>query len=806
MRKLALLLVLFVITEGIAKSQKSGETQKLIQLSEKFIAEENYSEAIKICDKLIEDGNKSEENHFNLGICKFNTADYLSAKSYFDIIINNFKTTQKKTNYTLTSYYYKVQTLHKLYLFDEELALIEELEKLGVDKKMQNQLVLSKKTAENAKDIYATLTPIVVTRLAILNSEFDDHTPIPSYDGMKLFFTSKRTGSTGGDILSDENKLYEDIWLWDKNKGLSKKPVNIGNTVNTPEHDATCGLSPDGNTLFIYKSGKKNPGDIWKSNYVDSAWSMPEILNENINNKKSSERHISITSEGNKIYFSSERKGGKGQRDIWESEKVDSVNWKKPVNININTPFDEEAPYILPDGKSMYFSSKGYNTMGGYDIFKVSRKDDNTWDEPQNVGFPINTVEDDVFYFPMKDEKIAYFTRKNQGQSDIYKVFIWGETEKYLMVEGIVYNIENKTNDISLENTDLKDSTYFVPKDATVSVIDIRGNVFTDIYDLNSGLGDYKFVVIPEKKYKIEYDAPNHIFDTKDIYSDKEYADNRLKYNSKLVKIISGETYKSKKLYFSPNELTIKDFNLKEIELIANALKEYPELTVNFSNSDYLTENKNPVSNQIKNSAVELIKKLGIDETRIFTDLSPDSIENNVLQYTIFDKISVQNAIAEKANRLNQDYVSKIKDVTFTAENILFEFAQNTVKIDANPELNKLAEYLTKNPESVIQITAYADAVGNTDFNKKLSEKRALMIQNYLISKGVGKNQTTIRGSGEENPLTLNMINGQWNENSKRFNRRAEFKVIKQGTQTIKIVQFQNIPEEYKNPNYNSEY
>jgi outer membrane protein OmpA-like peptidoglycan-associated protein len=273
-----------------------------------------------------------------------------------------------------------------------------------------------------------------------------------------------------------------------------------------------------------------------------------------------------------------------------------------------------------------------------------------------------------------------------------------------------------------------------------------------------------------------------------------------------LVKIKSGETYKSKKLYFSPNDLTIKDFNLKEIELIANALKEYPELTVNFSNSDYFTENKNPVSNQIKNSAVELIKKLGIDETRIFTDLSPDSIENNVLQYTIFDKISVQNAIAEKAKRLNQDYVSKIKDVTFTAENILFEFAQNTVKIDANPELNKLAEYLTKNPESVIQITAYADAVGNTDFNKKLSEKRALMIQNYLISKGVGKNQTTIRGSGEENPLTLNMINGQWNENSKRFNRRAEFKVIKQGTQTIKIVQFQNIPEEYKNPNYNSEY
>ncbi len=820
-----------------------AQTEKELKKTEKqaydYIANRKFSEATPLYKQLTKANPENEEYRFFLGVSYLGSANENDALTEFSSIISKFETSKEETAYTRPAYYYSGTAYHNLYLFDQAIESYKKLEQFELDKEGKKELDQAIKKSEDAKAIFMDFKPLIVTRLAVLNSPSDDHTPIPTADNMKIFFTSKREGGTGNGKLSPEGKQYEDIWIWDKNKGLMSKPYNIGAPINTADHEATCGLSVDGKTLFIYKSSDKYAGDIFVSHLIDTTWTTPEKLSKNINKKRTVERHAALSPDGKKLYFSTNRKKGKGGRDIWVSELQSDSTWGKATLVPvINTEKDEESPFLLPDGKTMYFSSKGFNGMGGYDIFKTVMDDNGVWSEPVNIGFPINTTGDDVFYFPLADEKTAYFTRRRGGKADIFKANLYGPQDEVIIISGLVkdnksytkiYGVESQSNDTiyydnryflksqpvtaindsiiiaSLDGSEVTDSISFVPDNEDIKVLDVKTGNYTDIYKTNSYLGDYKFMLLHGKNFKIFYDAPDHVFDTYNVYGEEAPTHQNLVYNAILHRITTGETEKYKETPFAENSADFNDFTKTELDLIADAMNQYPELVVNFSTEDYMKESDN-LSETRKQKAVDYLLNKGIAKERIYVDLSPRDISDNTLEYTIFDTESVKTAVEDKKKRIEDNKIVVPTDYIVTIENVYFEFNKFEMRVSPNESLNKLAEYMKRNSSAKIEVVGYTDAVGSDSYNIKLSNKRAKTVEAYLKEQGVTAEQISFKAYGEKNPVALNKKDGAWFEESKQYNRRVEFRILEQGQPKLIIKQNTKVPEQYKDSKYDLNY
>ncbi|MCF6366137.1 MAG: OmpA family protein [Bacteroidales bacterium] len=782
MKKILLLFISLALFFNSSDAQtKRSKNKKLIAAQDLF-ANYRYKGAKKLYSELLKSEKGNLEYNFYTGICELYTDEEDKAMEHFDFIINDYKKSKKESDYTKAAVFYKAKVYHNLYQFDEEVETLKTLSSFALSDNEKKEMETSINNADFAKQLFFDFKPIIVTRLDILNSGYDDHTPVPTANGSKLYFTSKRPGGISGEAISEEGKYFEDIWSWEENS----EPVNIGLPVNTKEHDATGGLSLDGKIIFIYKSSEDRLGDIYTSTLENNSWTEPKKLGKNINKRKSTERHVALSPDGKTLYFSSDRKDGKGGRDIWVSNLKDDGTWGEPSNININTKADEESPYMLSDGMTFYFSSKGHKGMGGYDIFKCMLQNDGTFSEPVNVGFPINTVEDDVFFFPLSDEQTAYFTRRKSDNAEIFKTIF---PDNSLIVES---EVKGKEIDKDL---------YPIDK-GEVTVIDINSEEHPDAYTLNLEKGKYKTVVVQDKNYKFYYESPDYVFDTENITTEDMLGVEKIEKNPILVKIEEGKTVKFKNTGFDENSSDFNDYTRTELDLIAENLNKYENLVVNFSTEDY-TKTADELSKERKNKAVDYIKSKGIDSDRIYTDLSSRDIPNNTIEYTIYDILSVKKAIEDKEKRKE---VTEPEDYIVEIENVYFNFDKSKLQVTSNDKLDLLAKYLADNSNAKIEIIGYTDAVGSSAYNNKLSAKRAKTVKAYLTEKGAAENQVITSAYGEDNPVTVNKKNGKYFEESKKYNRRVEFRILSQGKPNLKIIQFKNIPEEYKDTEHNSNY
>ena len=197
---------------------------------------------------------------------------------------------------------------------------------------------------------------------------------------------------------------YEDVFISYKEEEGWSKPKNIGPVINSHGHDAAIGLSPDGQTLYLYRSDSVKWGNIFACRLNGEIWESPMKLKAPINSKNW-EGSCSINADNNILFFVSNRPEGFGGKDIYMIRKLPNGEWAAPKNLGptINTPEDEDAPFIHVDGQTLYFSSKGHKSMGGYDIFKTTYNEGG-WSTPTNIGYPINTAEDDRFFVLSPDE------------------------------------------------------------------------------------------------------------------------------------------------------------------------------------------------------------------------------------------------------------------------------------------------------------------------------------------------------------------------------------------------------------------
>lgn len=284
----------------------------------------------------------------------------------------------------------------------------------------------------NAKEIISRPTQYSIESIGEeINSIWPDYAPVISEDGSVMIFTSRRQeGNTSGDVDSD-NFYFEEIYISRKVGGKWSPAENIGAPINTAYHDANIALSSDGNRLYVYKDTGR--GDIYYSDLVDGKWSKPKFLSNRINSSVYAENSISETSSPGVVIYSSDRPGGEGGIDLYYCVTDSKGNWYKSKSLGdvINTKYDEDSPFLDYDGKTLYFSSSGHKGYGGYDVFKsVYDSTSSQWSKPENLGYPVNTPDNELFFHPTKGGRTAYFASIREGGlgfTDIFMVHFHGD-------------------------------------------------------------------------------------------------------------------------------------------------------------------------------------------------------------------------------------------------------------------------------------------------------------------------------------------------------------------------------------------
>ncbi|MBN4061738.1 OmpA family protein [Bacteroidales bacterium AH-315-I05] len=365
----------------------------------------------------------------SIGICYLNMSKPIFAITYLGRAIELATTTDPDLIFFLgKAYQQNYEWDRAIYQYNKNLNQLEMYGSQMKDYEENRQFVLKKINECNyGKELEKKPVEIKIINMGEkINSEQDDYCPLISADESIMLFTSRRAGTTGGNLLPGTDFYFEDIYYSEKNGEGWTEAKNIGQPVNTNTNDATVGLSPDGQRMFVFKDDNNN-GNVYECVLEGNTWSKPKKLNNNINSKHN-EPSACYTYDGNTIIFVSDMPGGKGKKDIYWAKKDKKGQWDDPENLGptINTKYNEDGIYMHPDGKTLYFSSEGHQGIGGYDIFKSEyNAESKSWSKPENLGFPLNTPLNDIFFVLSANGQHGYYTSVQpggMGRKDIYLV------------------------------------------------------------------------------------------------------------------------------------------------------------------------------------------------------------------------------------------------------------------------------------------------------------------------------------------------------------------------------------------------
>jgi len=418
-----------------------------------------------------------------------------------------------------------------------------------------------------AKELVANPVKVRIENMGKgLNSPYADYSPVLTADQSIMIFTTRRPESTGG--LTDSSKYFEDIFISYRQDSTWSIAQSIGKPINTDGNEASVGISPDGQEILIYKDDNGD-GNIYSTTLNGDTWSTPIKLNENINSKYW-EPSAFISADGHTIYFVSDRPGGFGGRDIYTSEKSDNGDWGKAKNMGsiINTKYDEEAPFIHPDGVTLFFSSNGHKTMGGFDIFYSSLAYNGTkWLKPVNVGYPVNSPEDDVFYVVSPDKTKAYYSSFKEGG--------YGEKDNFMITF-----LDQKQAPLTVLKGVVKEANGSIPQEILITVTDNETGNIVGVYKTNSKTGQYLFVLTPGKNYNISYEAEGFLFysENRDIALKTNYYE--IFKAIQLPPIIIGSKITLNNIFFDFDKATLRKTSTVELKNILKLMNKYPKISI----------------------------------------------------------------------------------------------------------------------------------------------------------------------------------------------------------------------------------
>lgn len=456
----------------------------------------NYIDALVVYKKLIEKEPKNPEYKLKAGICIiYQARDKKEAIPLLE--------SAAESSIDPDALYYLGQAYH--FTLDLDKAL-ETYKKYKAQNKGNflgdiDRLI---EMAENAKKIIPAPVDVTFENLGDnINTEYPDYYPFVTPDESMLVFTSRRRGVVGN-AREFDGHYSSDIFISKVVNGDFEKAKGAGLFVNTEYDDQAVGLSYDGQMLFIYLDNIKEYGDIYQATASKGKFRNKEKFSEAINSKEF-ESAATISADGNTLFFASSRAGGLGGKDIYMTRKLPTGDWAQPQNLGptINTPYDEDFPNLFYDGSTLYFSSKGHNSIGGYDLFKSKwNPEENTWSTPENIGYPINTPEDNMCISFTEDKRHAYVSMwrpDSKGFEDIYRITFEDIGAKQTVIKSKILTPSGE-----------------IVKDAFISVLDNRTQEEVGQYTPNSKTGSFILALLPGS-YNIMIEVDGYPPYTEDI-------------------------------------------------------------------------------------------------------------------------------------------------------------------------------------------------------------------------------------------------------------------------------------------------
>lgn len=414
-------------------SQNKGLAQQkyFIEDGDEYFFIKNYHAALPIYLEIFKTLPENVDLQYKIAVCYLNTnINRLEAIKYLEYVV---KHAEKEPDAWLQ--------LGNVYLIAYQLdKAINAFEKLkAIDSKRAALANRKIEYCNNAKQLMKT--PINVTFHNLgkeINSEYPDYYPWITKDENFLAFTSRRKGNIGGAIEGDgyySSDIYTSVAL----NGKWSKAKNIGGLINTFLDEQVVGLKADGTEMLVYLDHESEYGNLYtsskKGNLFQKIVPLPDQINKKI------EHSGSKTVDGNTLFFVRKEKE-KENTDIYMCRKLPNGEWAEPQKLNdkVNTPYNEDFPYLAIDGKTLYFSSEGHNSMGGFDLYKSEWDEEtNSWGQAVNLGYPINTTDDDRSISLSPDNRVGYISAMRPGgfgDLDIYRIKFNDNDQKQIIYKG----------------------------------------------------------------------------------------------------------------------------------------------------------------------------------------------------------------------------------------------------------------------------------------------------------------------------------------------------------------------------------
>ncbi len=507
-RKLSTLATLLIGTALVAQVNYKRPHNQLLDQAKAHLLAEDYAEAAKLYKRLLPVDTGFVEVYYEYGVCLANLPGQREkAVPHLERAVRGGHT---------EAHYELALARHRQQRFDDAADLLYRYKQLNYRAVKDADVDRLIAMAVTAKELVRSPIDVRIQNMGtMINSEAHDYCPLITADGNTMYFTSRREGTTGG--LKDPTGQYlEDIYVARRIDEVWSNAVNAGSPINTNTHDATVGLNPDGSSMIVYHTSTSLvSGDLYESNFHAGKWQQPALMTDRINSKDH-EPSASIAPGGQEIYFTSDRPGGFGGRDLYRIRRLPNGEWSLPLNLGpkVNTAFDEDAPFMHSDGITLFFSSKGHNTMGGFDIFKTTLVDTdmNGWSIPENMGYPLNTVNDDIYFCLSEDGYTGYFSSERPGglgMQDIYQVVFPGSQLDYMVVRGVVADAGDE------------------PVKARLLLTDETGEEVIGVYNTNDRTGRYLMVLTPGQRYSMTVDAPGFLTQKSELLAKANDMDGR---------------------------------------------------------------------------------------------------------------------------------------------------------------------------------------------------------------------------------------------------------------------------------------
>jgi len=745
-----------------------GDVNKLVDRADKYFKIKNYSEALSSYLEAVKAGADGVEVNYAIAKSYKEQVDInqrIKSIAYFE---KSKGISPVPRNFHLDIgevYHENGQVIEAMAAFEAHKKGIDPRDKASL-RKIDRKIAISK----NALKLLAQARDFDIQLMGgQINTEYTEYNPVVSADESVIAYTALRPND--GKTRSGE-KLIEEIYVVYNENGTLSIPKKV--EVKSNYNSGTAGMSSDGQQMMIFIGGANNTGNLYTIDKQGENWTAPTTIGTPINNLNYLESTASITPDGKVMYFASDRKGGYGGLDIYRSDKGEDGKWGTPKNLGskVNSAFDEDAPFIHPDQRLLFFTSDGHNTIGGRDIFKTQLVNDE-WIKPMNMGYPINTTVNDNYFTLTADGRKGYFSSDRKGGlggQDIY-TFVMPEdagTIPLTMLKGKILDAET--------NKALPTKIYMIDNE-TKEKLDF-------VYHPDPETGSYLIIVPPNKNYDMIIESEGFLPYTLNIdipnqtYFYELYQQIYLKTISQFD-VVVGQQVEVKNAFYDTHEDRVADVRkAHEAGLVQNDSIDVYDLMNDLiaaddqSGIDYLLElieHTNPVES-MDFSKIDKDKMQAAKRVYYYDESDESKFEKKVIDGNTILSLPTMYVTEEALKQKNQQQTQSAVDPSIFDKIVKIYFTAGKSNLDPSysSSLNQVLTVLKANSGLGVEISGFASSEGEEEKNNQLSNERAKNVLAFLNTQGIVRRRIVAKGYGETKGVSI----------SSEEDRRVEVKIV----------------------------